>query len=636
MQYHEVMQQLGAHAIGEGLGQQEVGTTIDSAYSKVKSENKLGTFVARSKQDDKPEVFLSSADPIDTRYPVYFPPEEKTELLEYPAPRVDWQQRDLVDYLKALRFEDDEYFSVVKDAAPKADGSGGYRPGGAGKWQPVSVLREWFVQHQGSTAEQLIKPSAEAGAWCRLNPVDGTGVKDANVTAYRHALVECDSMPVEDQWKILQKAKVPCAAVVHSGDKSLHAVVRVEAVDKEQFSARVAKLYEVLSSYGLEVDTQNKNPSRLSRLPGVSRSGSPQYLIATDQGEKTWLAWEEWLLHSQGVPEPYNFGELMRLGIPDPTEEVIEGILRRGHKMQISGASKMGKTWLMLQLAAAVTAGGQWVGQRCHKGKVLYVNMEIHPDSFPLRVTQVGEHVPGFDPDMLTVIEMHGHAVPMELLKKRILGHTAQKDYSMIIIDPIYKALGGADENNAGDITEVCNELDMIAKVSGASVAWAGHFAKGNAGDRSSIDRTSGSGVWGRDPDTHGTLVELTGQYDESEGMGYRLEWNLREFPKAPQTTVRFKWPIFTFDDRLMDVKSDGGSGAPLKCPAAGKDFYDSVFAYETSKGLEKRQIPLSELITFFQVGERTVRGRIKETEGLSVDKATVYREGKNLSEPPF
>ena len=34
----------------------------------------------------------------------------------------------------------------------------------------------------------------EVGAWICFNPVDGTGRKDANITAYRYALVECDNM----------------------------------------------------------------------------------------------------------------------------------------------------------------------------------------------------------------------------------------------------------------------------------------------------------------------------------------------------------------------------------------------------------------------------------------------------------
>ena len=34
----------------------------------------------------------------------------------------------------------------------------------------------------------------EIGAWICFNPVDGTGRKDANVTSFRYALVECDNM----------------------------------------------------------------------------------------------------------------------------------------------------------------------------------------------------------------------------------------------------------------------------------------------------------------------------------------------------------------------------------------------------------------------------------------------------------
>lgn len=38
--------------------------------------------------------------------------------------------------------------------------------------------------------------SPEAGAWIRFNPLDGKGVKNENVTDFRYALVESDSIPV--------------------------------------------------------------------------------------------------------------------------------------------------------------------------------------------------------------------------------------------------------------------------------------------------------------------------------------------------------------------------------------------------------------------------------------------------------
>ena len=69
--------------------------------------------------------------------------------------------------------------------------------------------------------------------------------------------------------------------------KSLHAIVRIEAGSYDEYRRRVDRLYEICRKNGLEVDSQNRNPSRLSRMPGVMRAGKKQYLLDTNIGKPT-------------------------------------------------------------------------------------------------------------------------------------------------------------------------------------------------------------------------------------------------------------------------------------------------------------------------------------------------------------
>ena len=131
----------------------------------------------------------------------------------------------------------------------------------------------------------------EVGAWIRFNPVDGEGVKNDNITKFRYALVESDSMPIADQDAMYRKLELPIACLVHSGGKSLHAIVRVDAEDYNEYRKRVEFLYDFLERNGVVVDKQNRNPSRLSRMPGVTRNGNRQYLVATNIGRKSWVDW---------------------------------------------------------------------------------------------------------------------------------------------------------------------------------------------------------------------------------------------------------------------------------------------------------------------------------------------------------
>jgi hypothetical protein len=134
------------------------------------------------------------------------------------------------------------------------------RPSGIGETvERDALIARWQKQ----------MPRSEAGGWLRMNPLDGQGVADANVTAFRFALIECDGIPFELQMPLLAKLPLPIAAILGSGGRSLHAWVRIDAVTMEEFRRDVARMLAVLAKFG--VDGKNKNPSRLSRLPGVVR-----------------------------------------------------------------------------------------------------------------------------------------------------------------------------------------------------------------------------------------------------------------------------------------------------------------------------------------------------------------------------
>jgi RecA-family ATPase len=76
-------------------------------------------------------------------------------------------------------------------------------------------------------------------------------------------------LPVELQLALFARLPLPVAAVIGSGGRSVHAWVRVDARDADDYRATVAEMLGILARFG--VDGKNKNPSRLSRLPGARR-----------------------------------------------------------------------------------------------------------------------------------------------------------------------------------------------------------------------------------------------------------------------------------------------------------------------------------------------------------------------------
>lgn len=350
----------------------------------------------------------------------------------------------------------------------------------------------------------------EAGAWIRFNPLDGQGVKNDNVTDYKYALVESDSMDLEKQNAILRELELPIAALVFSGKKSIHAIVKIDAANYEEYRTRVDYLYDVCKKNGLDIDNQNRNPSRLSRMPGVERNGKKQFIIDTNIGKESWESWEEWIEDiNDDLPDPENLTNIWD-NMPELSPPLIHGMLRQGHKMLMAGPSKAGKSFALIELTIAIAEGRQWLGFNCTRGKVLYVNLELDSASAYHRFKDVYTAL-GWAPDNLDNIDiwnLRGKTVPMDKLAPKLIRRAAKKDYIAVIIDPIYKVLTG-DENSAEQMAHFTNQFDKVCTELGSSVIYCHHHSKGSQGDKKSSDRSSGSGVFARDPDAIVDLIEL-------------------------------------------------------------------------------------------------------------------------------
>ena len=350
----------------------------------------------------------------------------------------------------------------------------------------------------------------EAGAWIRFNPLDGKGCKNSNVTDFKYALVESDSMPIAEQNTVLRELELPIACLVHSGGKSLHAIVRIEANDMREYRKRVDYLYNICKKNGLDVDTQNRNPSRLSRMPGVIRNGHKQFLVDTNIGKESWDEWYEWIESiNDDLPEPESLVEFWN-NLPQLAPPLIEGILRQGHKMLVAGPSKAGKSFTLIELCIAIAEGKKWLNWQCAQGKTLYVNLELDRPSCLHRFKDVYNAL-GIKPNNLSNIDiwnLRGKSIPMDKLAPKLIRRASKKDYIAVVIDPIYKVITG-DENSADQMANFCNQFDKICNELGPSVIYCHHHSKGSQGGKRSMDRASGSGVFARDPDALLDLIEL-------------------------------------------------------------------------------------------------------------------------------
>ena len=237
----------------------------------------------------------------------------------------------------------------------------------------------------------------------------------------------------------------------------------------------------------------------------------------------------------------------------------------------------MGKSYLLIDLAEAIATGGRWLGMPANGGEpgmVFYVNLEIDREEFRSRTHLVWEdRLAHGSPDRLADLRrnlvtwpLRGHArllrdlVP--LLARRTLRYGPRGTFSAIIIDPVYKVNGG-DDNDPSKVGEFTNAVDAVIEACGCSVIYAHHHPKGTAGQKKSMDRMSGTGVYARDADV---MVDLTAidvpDNDRADTLGglpaYRMSADCRSFARPADRDFVFRWPRFYETDQLSRYKVEG------------------------------------------------------------------------------
>lgn len=241
---------------------------------------------------------------------------------------------------------------------------------------------------------------------------------------------------------------------------------------------------------------------------------------------------------------------------PRRSPVLIDGILRKGHTLLVTARSKAGKTFLMLELAVAVSCGGRWLGRECTQGRVLFINPEVDPPSAENRLHDVaaarGESLEAVRMGV-DFWHLRGHVQGIEGTARALLARVSRGDYTLIILDSVYELYGG-DENSADDARRFFHVIDRLSKQLDCAVAMSHHHAKGIRADLDALDRGSGSGVFGRKPDAPIDLLQVFPPSDDGTALDpgvtvWRVsDSGLREFPALEPFNVFFKYPLHIVD----------------------------------------------------------------------------------------
>ncbi len=222
--------------------------------------------------------------------------------------------------------------------------------------------------------------------------------------------------------------------------------------------------------------------------------------------------------------------------LPDkfvPPDEIVEGVLTAGDGSMLYGDTNSGKTFFVIDMAAALARGVDWMGRRTEPGLVIYLAAES-PASVRSRLQAYQQHyrvkVPNFaivqNPIDLYDGEKDTNAVICLVAQVEALyGQKAR----LIVGDTLARLSAGANENAGQDMGLVVRRFDRIRAACEAHFMLIHHSGKnaaagsrGWSGVRAAVDTE----IEVTDS-PQGRCAEITKQRDlntKGKRIGFRLE----------------------------------------------------------------------------------------------------------------
>lgn len=162
-----------------------------------------------------------------------------------------------------------------------------------------------------------------------------------------------------------------------------------------------------------------------------------------------------------------------------PVEYVVPGLIPEGLTLLVA-APKVGKSWMVLDLAHAAATGGKALGSiRVDRRPVLYLALEDGPRRLQSRLSMLG--VDGGGPDLMFLTALS--ASPVATVAAYLERHA--QDRPLVILDTLGKVRGrdGGNDQYGRDYSQMSALKALVDAVPGSSLIVVHHTNKGGRED---------------------------------------------------------------------------------------------------------------------------------------------------------
>lgn len=183
-----------------------------------------------------------------------------------------------------------------------------------------------------------------------------------------------------------------------------------------------------------------------------------------------------------GVPDIRPFREWRDF---PPPEFIIDGLLENRGLTAVIGAPGVGKSGIVLDMAASISLGKPWLGRRTMRQSVLYLPGEGLSGAVQRLLAWESAHDLDVGDDLLigdSIIQVAASNEAWSAVVARMLQHQV----GLVIIDTFARAAVGLEENSATDVGRAIARFGQIQTATGAGVLVVHHSNKSTGTGRGS------------------------------------------------------------------------------------------------------------------------------------------------------
>lgn len=332
-----------------------------------------------------------------------------------------------------------------------------------------------------------------------------------------------------------ERAKEPLANSIPEGQRNT-TLTRL-AGTMRRMGMTQAEIYAGLAQVNLDRCDPPLQREEIEKI-AASIASYPPDQIATAVAENHYGQ----MLQSSAKMHPLSLGELTSR-YQDLRRPVIHGLLRQGETMNIISSPKVGKSWLVIDLALAVAGNRAWLDTFItERGSVLIIDNELHSETSAHRIPKVAaarriniadvqsrlyvQNLRGYLQDIFSLAEYFRSLEPGR--------------FQLVILDAMYRFMpADTDENDNGSMARIYNVLDRYADALGCSFVLIHHTSKGSQSSKAITDVGAGAGSQSRATDTHLIL-----RPHEVNNVVV-LDAAVRSFPPVEKRCLLWQFPVF-------------------------------------------------------------------------------------------